>query len=120
AVRRHRRDPAGKIVVVEQIPRIDERPPADALDLDGDRRADRPALWRDLHSHVDREAGLGEEAAALLQHDVMDEAEIFRYQEFRTEAPGLISFRLRDLVGDRPILATMVFRVSDLPRAVDR
>ena len=120
AVRRHRGDPAGEIVVVEQIPRIDERPPADALDLDGDRRADRPALRRDLHRHVDREAGLGEQAAALLQHDVMHEAEIFRYNEVRTEAPGLVSLRLGDLVGDRPVLAAVIFRVGDLPGAVDR
>jgi len=119
AVRCYRGDPPGEIVVVEQIPRIDERAPTDALCLDGDRRADRPAFWRDLHRHVDRESGLDKEAASLLQHYIVHEAEI-RRNESRIEAPGLVGFQLRDLVGDRPILAAAVFRISNFPGAVDR
>jgi len=55
-----------------------------------------------------------------LQHDVVHKAEIFRYNEVRTEASGLVSFRLGDLVGNRSILAAVIFRVGDLPRAIDR
>ena len=45
ATRGHRRHPAGEIVVVEKLPGIVERTPADALDGECDRRAHRPALW---------------------------------------------------------------------------
>src|ERR1700720_3635566 len=101
ARRGHCRYPAGEIVVIEQHPAALERPPADALDLNRDRRPYRAARWRQGHRHIDSEAGLSEEALALLQYDVVEEAKILGHGEGHGELARCVGPRRRDLESGR-------------------
>ena len=102
ALRRHRRHEAGEHVVVKQHPAAFELAPADALDLDLDRRADRTALRTDDPcGHVEIERRLGEQTVALLDHHVVQEAEVLRCNEACRDASGLVALHRRDPVGGR-------------------
>ncbi len=119
AVRRHRRHPAGEIIVVHQHPAILELAPADAGDVDRDVAAGRRALGRDVHRHVDREPGLGDEAGLLLQLDVVGKAEIVGRGEAGGGMAGIIAPHHGDAVADRNVGAAVIFAVRDFPGAVD-
>jgi hypothetical protein len=115
ARRGHRRHPAGVAVVVEQDPAVLELAIAIAVHLDLDRRTRRSAVGEKLHGHVDVEGVLREQAVALLQHDVVLEAEVIGRREGRSEAAGGVALHGRDPVGDRREGAPEIFRSRDLP-----
>jgi hypothetical protein len=70
----HARYLAREIVVVEQYPAALERPPADALDVNRNRRP-HPAIRRRQHyRHVNGETGLDEKSLGPLQDDIVHEA----------------------------------------------
>ena len=94
--------------------------PTDALDLDRDGCARRATLGREFHRHVQIETGLDEEPAALLQNDVVQEAEILGRHEARDHAAVLIGPHLGDAIGDRFVLAPVIFRIGDLPGSPHR
>ena len=118
-MRGHRRHPTGEIVVVEQLPGIVERTPTDTFDRECDRRSHRPALGRNVDRHVDIIGDLRHQPRALLQHDIVHEAEILRRDEARGQPTGLIGFHLGDLIGDRLVFAAVVFGIRDFPDALD-
>ena len=49
----------------------------------------------------------------------MREAEILRRFEFRRQAAGNVAADLGDLVGNRVVLATVIFGIGNLPVAFD-
>ena len=116
-LRRHRRYPAGEIIVVDHVPRIIERPIADAFDVDPDRRAGGTAFRRHIDRHVEVEADLCEHPVALLQHDVVEKAVIFGRNRSRRQAARSVRARLGDLVRYRSEFAAMILRVGNLPLA---
>ena len=119
AMRGHRRHPAGEIVVVEQLPGIVERTPADALDGECDRCADRPALGRNIDRHVDRIGDLRQQAGALLQHDIVLKAEIIRRRKACGEAPlGIALHFAHQIIGGNEF-AALIFGLRDFPAAID-
>src|SRR4051794_25643420 len=93
--------------------------PADALHLDRDRGAGWAAIAHELGGDVDAEAGLCQQTAALLHHDVVHEAEIFRRHEMRGDVAGFVACHGGDPVGDRRELAAVIFRDRHVPLALD-
>ena len=114
-----RRYPAREMVVVEQHPAVFEGPPSDALDLDPDRGPHRPACRRQGHRHVDGEGGLNEKALALLQHDIMQEAEILGHGESRGKPACRVAPDLGELESGGHIFAAVIFPLRHLPAALD-
>ena len=120
ARRRDRRYPPRKIVVVEQRPAALERPPADALDFNRDRRPHRATRRGQGHRHVDGEARLNKEPLALLQNDVMKETKILGHGEGRGDLARRVGPDRGDLEGNRLVFTSVIFRLCHLPSAPDR
>jgi hypothetical protein len=114
-VRRYRGDPAGPPVVVQEVEGHLQAAVADALYVNRDRGTDRSTPRRDLDRHVDRIGDLRHQTIALLQHDVMVEAEVLGCLERGLQASGGVTADARHLVGHRHELAPFVLGFGDVP-----
>jgi hypothetical protein len=112
--------PAGETVVVQHHPAAFELAPTDALHLHRDRGSDRHVVGEELHRHVDAEGVLSEKAFALLENDIVHEAEIVGRGERRRDAAGGVALHGSDAVGGGRVLAAEMPGVPNLPAARHR
>src|SRR4051812_33104763 len=88
-----RRHEARELVVVEQYPAPLELAPADALNLDRDRRAEWALVLGEFDRHLDVECSLGQQSVSLLHNNVVLEAEVLGRNEGRGNAARLVTPR---------------------------
>jgi hypothetical protein len=90
------------------------------LDLDRDWSADRHVVGQHFHGHVDAERIFGQKPAALLDDDVVLEAEIIGRDKRRCNAAGRIALHGRDAVSCGPVLAAEILCGRNFPASRHR